>query len=237
LTGSSNGGLNVGGAINLASGTNANVTVSAQGSNGLGGNFLVDITGSSFSAFPSGGDIGGMCLGCNGGTRNQLVIHGNSGSDPQLYLFNAANTFRMGVMAPSTLATNWILTLPVAIPSANQAILTGNTDGSTSFGTAPTISSGFGTSPSIANSNGPQSFTVNVGTGGAASTGIVGLPTASHGWHCECVDITTNTSTVFACKQTGAGTTTTAPIGEFTAAGAAQAWTASDILAVSCFAY
>jgi hypothetical protein len=92
--------------------------------------------------------------------------------------------------------------------------------------TAPTISSGFGTSPSIVNSNGPSAFTLNVGTGGAATSGVVGLPTATTGWSCFANDRTNNTVT----RQT-ATTTTSAT---FTAA---AAWAASDILNISCFGY
>jgi hypothetical protein len=92
--------------------------------------------------------------------------------------------------------------------------------------TAPTISSGFGTSPSIVNNNGPSAFTLNVGTGGAATSGVVGLPTATTGWSCFANDRTNNTVT----RQT-ATTTTTAT---FTAA---AAWAASDILNISCFGY
>jgi hypothetical protein len=51
--------------------------------------------------------------------------------------------------------------------------------------TAPTISSGFGTSPSIVSANSTASFRVNVGTGGVATSGVVGLPTAAgNGWSC-----------------------------------------------------
>lgn len=102
-------------------------------------------------------------------------------------------------------------------------------------GAAPTISSGFGTSPSISANNGTAAFRVNVGTGGAATTGVVGLPTATTGWNCTCTDITTASTTVFLCKQT-ASSTTTATIGNFNTAGAAAAWVASDIVAMSCFA-
>lgn len=91
---------------------------------------------------------------------------------------------------------------------------------------SPTISSGFGTSPSIVAHNGPASFRINVGTGGAATSGVVGLPGATTGWNCQVTDMTNNTAT----RQT-ASTTTTAT---FTAA---AAWAASDILTVSCFAY
>lgn len=101
--------------------------------------------------------------------------------------------------------------------------------------TPPTISSGFGTSPSIASNNGPLSFSVNVGGGGAASSGVIGLPTATTGWNCDCSDVTTASSTVFLCKQT-ATATGTATIGNFNTAGAAAAWVANDILTVKCTA-
>jgi hypothetical protein len=91
---------------------------------------------------------------------------------------------------------------------------------------APTISSGFGTSPSIVSSNGPAAFLVNVGTGGVATSGVVGLPAAVTGWSCFANDRTNNTVT----RQT-ATTTTSAT---FTAA---AAWAASDILNISCFGY
>lgn len=102
--------------------------------------------------------------------------------------------------------------------------------------TAPTVSSGFGSSPSIASNNGTAAFTVNVGTGGSATSGVIGLPTAATGWNCFCTDITTASSTVFLCKQT-ASSTTTATIGNFNTSAVASAWVASDIVRVSCFAY
>jgi hypothetical protein len=101
---------------------------------------------------------------------------------------------------------------------------------------APTISSGFGTSPSISANNGTGAFRVSVGTGGAASSGVIGLPKAETGWHCTANNITTNTATVFMTKQT-ASTTTTVTIGNFNTSGAPAAWAASDTLLVSCFAF
>jgi hypothetical protein len=103
-------------------------------------------------------------------------------------------------------------------------------------GTAPTISSGFGGTPSISANNGTIAFRVNVGTGGSATSGVIGLPTASTGWNCQCTDITTTSSTVFITKQT-ASSTTSATVGNFTDTGSTGAWTASDILACSCFGY
>lgn len=100
--------------------------------------------------------------------------------------------------------------------------------------TAPTVT-GFGTSPSVPNNNGTSAFTVNVGTGGSASTGTVTLPAAATGWVCTAQDVTTPAS--FITSQTG-GTTTTATFTNYSrTTGAAIAWTASDILRISCFAY
>jgi hypothetical protein len=92
--------------------------------------------------------------------------------------------------------------------------------------TAPTISSGFGTSPSIASNNFSSTFRVNVGTGGVATSGVVGLPTANNGWNCVVQDLSTNVVT----RQTASNTTTVTVT-------AASAWTASDILIFICAGY
>lgn len=102
--------------------------------------------------------------------------------------------------------------------------------------TAPTISSGFGTSPSVTFNNGTASFRINVGTGGTAISGVIGLPAATNGWNCFARDLSTTNSAVFMTYQT-ASTTTTATIGNFNSTGATAAWSASDILSVSCFAF
>ena len=104
------------------------------------------------------------------------------------------------------------------------------------FSAAPTISSGFGTSPIIANNNGSLTFTINVGTGGSAASGVIGLPSAPHGWDVNCKDITTTSSTVFLTKQT-ATSTTTATLGNFNTAGTAAAWAPSDILSCTATPY
>lgn len=93
--------------------------------------------------------------------------------------------------------------------------------------TAPTISSGFGTTPSIVKSNGTAVFTVNVGTGGTATSGVIGLPTAANGWACGVTDQTTNAKTTFQSANTVSSVTVTAT----------AAWTASDILLFRCDAF
>jgi hypothetical protein len=101
--------------------------------------------------------------------------------------------------------------------------------------TAPTISSGFGTSASVVNPNGTAAFTVNVGTGGAASSGVIGLPAASHGWFCDA--LLENQLPTIQTKQS-ASTTTTVTITNYTVAtGATAAWAASQIVVLSCFPY
>lgn len=100
--------------------------------------------------------------------------------------------------------------------------------------TAPTVS-GFGTSPSVPANNGTCAFTIDVGTGGVASTGTVTLPAAANGWVCNAQDVTT--PAMFITSQTG-GTSTTATFTNYSrTTGLAIAWTASDILRVSCMGY
>jgi len=102
------------------------------------------------------------------------------------------------------------------------------------IGGIPTISSGFGTAPSLPVTNDSISFTINVGTGGTATSGVIGFPTAaSSGWNVFCEDVTTFSTTVFRTRQT-ASTTTTATIGNFNSSAVAAPWAASDIL--SCIA-
>lgn len=102
--------------------------------------------------------------------------------------------------------------------------------------TAPSISSGFGSSPSVVANNGTAAFTINVGTGGSATTGVVTMPAATAGWACSVNDVTTTSATVFITKQT-ATTTNSVTVGNFTTAGIAGAWVASDVLQFMCAAY
>lgn len=97
----------------------------------------------------------------------------------------------------------------------------------------PTISSGFGTGAALSATPQASSFSINVGTGGTVSTGVIGLPTAPHGWSCTTNDVTTpaGNDTV----QTGSSTTTASLTNYSRTAGTATAWTASDVIQISCF--
>lgn len=105
-----------------------------------------------------------------------------------------------------------------------------------SSSTAPTIASGFGTSPSIVASNGTEDFTINVGTGGAATSGVLTMPAANAGWICSATDATTNSTTVFITKAVGTSTTSVT-LTNYSDAAVASAWAASDVLQVQCKAY
>lgn len=102
--------------------------------------------------------------------------------------------------------------------------------------TAPSIASGFGSSPSIVASNGTAAFTVNVGTGGSASSGVITMPAASTGWACV---VTPNAAPQAAAVTYSAPTSTTSiTLTNYTLTSAATlAWTASSILQVLCHGY
>ena len=101
--------------------------------------------------------------------------------------------------------------------------------------TAPTIASGFGTSPSVAASNGTAAFTINVGTGGSASSGVITLPAATTGWALSCINLTNSAIAITA--QT-ASTTTSATIANYSrTTGLLTAWTASDVISIQATAY
>lgn len=164
-----------------------------------------------------------------GTTPTLLQIGGATSAFPAFY----RNTNTVEVKLADGSAYAGIAAKRFAVSSSGDIVL-----GTAAFAVAvsPTISSGFGTGPSISANNGSIAMRVNVGTGGVATTGVIGLPLAATGWNCFCSDVTTQTATVDVCKQT-ATSTTTATLGNFTSAGVAGAWVASDILAVSCFGY
>lgn len=105
--------------------------------------------------------------------------------------------------------------------------------------TAPTIGSGFGTSPSIVASNGTAAFTINVGTGGTASSGVVTMPAATTGWNCSVENRTGVLANVANQRTIQIATTTTSVTleNQTISTGAVLAWTASDVLAVMCAGY
>jgi hypothetical protein len=212
--------INAGQDLTLVGGngaTNPGITVSSGGILIQGCNFTfssTDCTHTAADTYSSSvTDANAATSGAFKFTSNNTISAGNS-----LIIWQNGGTTK------ATLFGNGIFQ-PLGLQMTNLLI----------SATAPTIGSGFGTSPSIATQNGTASFTINVGTGGSATSGVIGLPAAINGWNCFANDPTTTSTTVFMTKQT-ASTTTSATIGNFNNAGAAAAWAGSDILSVSCFA-
>ncbi|MGB7265742.1 MAG: hypothetical protein WBC92_09530 [Terracidiphilus sp.] len=100
---------------------------------------------------------------------------------------------------------------------------------------SPTISSGFGTGASIGQSNGSSSFTITIGPGGNAMSGVLNLSPTLDSWNCWCNDRTTTSSAVFMCKQT-ASSSTLVTLANFDFEGRPEPWQAGDTISVSCFA-
>jgi hypothetical protein len=200
--------------------------------------FALAQTASAAVYYPYGSGGGGT----PGGTNGQIQYN-NSGAFGGLSSVAASGD--VSINASGVATVTGIQGTAVSTPTGTGAVvlqtsptLTGGlTLGSnlTFSAATPTISSGFGSSPSVTAGT-ATSFRLNVGTGGTATNGVVGLATATNGWNCSCTDITTNSSTVFMCKQT-ASTVSSATLGNFNTSAAAAAWVASDILAVSCVAY
>ena len=102
--------------------------------------------------------------------------------------------------------------------------------------TAPTISSGFCTGANIAYQNGTVSFQVGVGASGCTGiqTGVIGLPTAAHGWKCNVSDI----GGIGYKPDQVAYTTTSATIENFSrTTGASADWVATHSLIIDCHGF
>lgn len=146
-----------------------------------------------------------------------------------------------GITAPAVgqvLISQGVTTVPVWSASPQLASIKLNTT-TTFSGTAPTITSGFGTGPSVFGTGTAAAFRVNVGTGGIATAGVIGMPAAGTAWVCSVLNLTAaagnraDNRTV----QTGSTATTITVQGQAISTGAAAAWVASDTLAISCAAY
>lgn len=102
---------------------------------------------------------------------------------------------------------------------------------------APTIAGAGcgGSGATIIVNNGSSAFKVGVGaTPGSACT--ITLPAATTGWNCSASDITTQSTAVSMQRQTGAESTTSVIITNFSDLTVATAFVASDVLKVICFA-
>jgi hypothetical protein len=168
------------------------------------------------------------------------VVHLLPGGDTTQNLFNLQYTSGSGTiiwdesLGPAfTGASARSITSAEGVQSGSSKILPEYSPLGPYLWVAPTISSGFGTSPSVPNGKSTVSFTINVGTGGTASSGVIAFPLAPDGWQVSCNDVTTKIGPL---QQTGT-TTTTATITQYNFSGTATAWSASDILQCKATAY
>jgi hypothetical protein len=103
-------------------------------------------------------------------------------------------------------------------------------------GGLPAIASGFGTTPSISAGISPAAFSVNVGSGGTASAGVITMPQAITGWNCK---VTPHGAPQAAAVTYSAPTSATSiTLTNYTlTTGVALNWTASIVLDLNCVAY
>lgn len=103
--------------------------------------------------------------------------------------------------------------------------------------TAPTIAGAGcgGSAASITASNGTAAFKIGVGTAPTSACTIT-MPAATTGWNCWASDITTQSTTVSMQRQTGAESTTSVIITNFSDVTAPASFVANDVLKVGCLA-
>lgn len=164
--------------------------------------------------------IGNFYLGNDAATRWQIV-HGTGALVPVTN--KAMNIGTTGRLVNSTNVFQYNVNTTLAIS-----------------GTAPTISSGFGTSPSISSNNGTAAFRINVGSGNAATSGVIGMPTAANGWNCtfKFLDPASHLAVGQSTEET-ASTASSVSISNYNAAGAGAliAWPANATLNAQCMAF
>jgi|HubBroStandDraft_6_1064221.scaffolds.fasta_scaffold00599_28 hypothetical protein len=232
----------------LSDGTNYVVQVFpslAQGGVDSGSANAYVVTGGGFTQLATAS--GPFCFMGTHASSGASTVNWNGLGIKSIVKWNGAAlaTGDIGTAEPSCLTfdgTNFVLETPQATTGSGKVVLATSPSFNVSISapsivltnmadsnTAPTISSGFGSTPSIASNNGSAAFTINVGTGGSATSGVIGLPAATNGWVVHCDDLTTQSATVFVTKQT-ASATNSATIGNFNTSGTAAAWAASDIL-------
>jgi hypothetical protein len=202
----------------LAPTTGTTLTLQTGGSNNL-----TIVPANNLSLQDGGGDA--LVLNATGGSSS---LNAQSGGNVNIGTANTVTT----TIGRNATGAGGTLTLAPSLLQVESTTATAVIAKMAS----PTVSSGFGTSPSITGAS-TIAFQVNVGTGGAATSGVIALgATASNGWTVDCTDITTTSATVFMTKQT-ASSTTTATVGNFTTAGVAGAWAASDKLNCMAMAF
>lgn len=153
-----------------------------------------------------------------------------------------ASTLNSVTVAGTTGTGNLVFSINSSFTGATQAqtyrfsaALQGPSSKTLCSATAPTISSGFGTSPTIVQNSGTCSFSINVGTGGTATGGVIGLPAATNEWNCNVTPFNASASQLVNTTIISARTTTSITLAnEVTSTGIAAAWPTSLVLMINC---
>lgn len=178
--------------------------------------------------------ISGTLGPTNGGTGFASYTVGDL-----LYANSTTSLARLNAVAlGQVLISQGTSTAPVWSASARLTSINLGSANLTFSGATPTISSGFGTGAAVSSGT-AAAMRIDVGTGGSATAGVIGLPTAATGWNCDVENLTATTANRADQRtvQLASSTTTATVENQTISTGAALAWTASDVLAVSCVAF
>lgn len=238
-----------GGVVGSVIGTATGSSYGNFGALAVGGATPNNTTG-NFTDLWNPSSIGSPSFIANGAGDGYLtILHQTSGNNVGLIIngsgcstkLNEDGSFNMNLFgcnaskaAISMAANDGAVTVndPLTIASGNSLKLASTL----LVATAPTITSGFSsTGTTISNSNGAASFTITIGST-PGSTGVIALPTASHGWSCKASDITTHSVAVSQTVQTATGAAS-ATFTQYSDVMVATAWVAGDILQVNCMGY
>jgi hypothetical protein len=238
------GGLSTGGTIfgiNTCTGFAGNLL-------GLYNNGTLELTVSSAGAVTANGRVNSAATSGVGPSGRSAMY---SAADGRAAINNNSNTsagltrFTLGTeasgnpaMCPS--AQTWV-TCDGAGTTANGALKSASYSvvNLLANATAPTIAAGGcgGSAASITANNGTAAFNINVGTAPTSAGCTVTMPAATTGWNCQVSDQTTQSTSVSMQKQTGAVSTTSVVLQNFSDVTVATAPAANDLYHVVCSAY
>jgi hypothetical protein len=217
----------------------ANNTVVLGGGSGSAPKTAVGVT------VPSTGELD---AGTNGGTGGTFGLNGaTSGKCTGAVDATGANLIYNCNLTPSgsssvgTSSARWGGTSYLSSIDANGSLIVFNIFNHNNSHiwlntTAPSIAAAGcgGSGASITANNGPFAFRVNVGTSNTGSCAITLPASTGTGWNCFATDITTTSTAVSSTKQSGAGSSTSVTLQNYTDISGTGAWTDSDVLIVTC---
>lgn len=212
--------------------------------NDPGGNVVVGATSGSEKLTVAGN------ISATSTSANALAVGANGTTNPVLKVDASTGSVATGIGVTGAAAGSGVAVAAISSGSNENLTLAGKGTGAVRFlsplnftslafsTTAPTVTSA-GTSPSIVASNGTAAFTINVGTGGTATTIVLAMPAATTGWICHATNVTATAANRAdqAVRLTASTTTSVTLQNQTVSTGAALAFTASDVVHCQCTAY